>query len=269
MVKVFVLGLATGVALFLTINGVASRTPQKNTEQEKYQSELADATPVRAGGLTEKQRVHGKHFNFYREMRSDGGLTSLATKAKNEGHMIVQTVVTVGLKGRPRQEEAAKEPKTFFEELTRTSDVVIRGRVTKKASQVTENDGFLFTDYDVAVLEVLKDNAAAPLTPNATITVTRQGGKVLLDGVIIIAIDKNVLPLPMNDHEVVLFLKYLSQTGAYRAMEYCVAYELEETSVKPLTQAKLPAGVIQDKDAFLETIRSVSTKVPIQKKSGA
>jgi len=173
------------------------------------------------------------------------------------GHLTAGAVLCPGL-GPVREPEA---PETFFGELARASDAVIRGRVTKKTSQVTEDDAFLFTDHDVEVAEVLKDNAAAPLAPGATITVTWPGGKVLLDGVIVTAIDQNLLPLPTNGHDIVLFMKFLPQTGAYYNAPGNAAYEIDGTSVQPLTpRSFLPPGVIQDRDSFLGAIRAVSAK---------
>ena len=255
MTKLFFLGLALGLALLLIINTGALRPRQKSAEQIKYEKELPDATPVQSKVLTERQRVHSNRFTFYRK----GGprtISELAARAKAKGHMTAEKVV---MPGDIRRIEPVA-PETFFGELARTSDAVIRGRVTKRTSQVTEDDAFLFTDYDVEMAEVLKDNAAAPLAPGATITVTWPGGKVLLDGVIVTAIDQNLLPLPTNGHDIVLFMKFLPQTGAYYNAPDCAAYEIDGTSVQPLTHAFLPPGVIQDRDSFLGAIRAVSAK---------
>jgi hypothetical protein len=112
----------------------------------------------------------------------------------------------------------------------------------------------------VDVPEVLKDNAAASLAPGAVITVTWPGGKVLLDGIIVTAIDKNQLPLPTNGQDIILYLQFLPQTGAYYAARSWAAYELDGSSVRPLTRASLPPGVVQDRDSFLRTVRTASTK---------
>jgi len=256
MTKLFFLGLALGLGLLLIINTGALRPRQKSAEQIQYQKELADATPVQSRVLTERQRIHSRRFSFYREVRANT-ISELVAHAKSMGHLTAGVGLFPGL-GPVREPEA---PETFFGELARTSDAVIRGRVTKKTSQVTEDDAFLFTDYDVEVAEVLKDNAAAPLAPGTTITVTWPGGKVLLDGVIVTAIDQNLLPLPTNGHDIVLFMKFLPQTGAYYNAPGNAAYEIDGTSVQPLTpRSFLPPGVIQDRDSFLGAIRAVSAK---------
>src|SRR5262249_15670303 len=215
-----------------------------------------DATPVQSRGLTERQRVHSDRFSHYRKM-SARTISELAASAKAEGYMTVDRDIMPGA-GQGKKQEA---PETFFGELTRGSDTVIRGKVTKKTSVVTQDDAFLFTDYEVAVEEVLKDNIAAPVAPGTVITVTWPGGKVLLDGVLVTATDRNLLPLPANDHDIVLYLKFLPQTGAYYAAPGNAAYEIDGTSVQPLTpRSFLPPGVIQDRDSFLGAIRAVSAK---------
>ncbi len=246
MFQIYFGRVAVGLVWVLII--IVAVSQQKN-------SDLFDATPVKSRELTEKQRANSKHFNFYRYMRSDD-LTSLINVGKRQGSKIVQTKVEVGLG--PVQRPVS--PEVYFEELARASDAVILGQVTQKKSQFTENDGFLFTNYDVAVKEVLKNNLLKPLTSGATIDVIRPGGKVLIDDIIVIAEDRNSLSLPSNGHDIVLFLKFLAETGSYIALKYNEAYELDGSSVWPLTGASLPPGVIQDRDSFIGIIRIVSTK---------
>lgn len=255
MTRMFFMGLAVGLATLLMISAFAYRTQQKSAERIQRQTELADASPVKAGVLTEKQRIHSSCFPHYREITAST-ISSLVAHAKSERHQTAETEIMPGL-GLTQEPEV---PETFFRELARTSDAVVRGRVTKKTSQVTEDDSFLFTDYDVNVVEVLKNNAAASLASGGVITVTWPGGKVLLDGIIVTAIDRNLLPLPTNGHDIVLYLQFLPQTGAYYAVRHDAAYELVGSSIQPLTHASLPPGVVQGRDSFLRTARTVSTK---------
>jgi hypothetical protein len=143
MFRPFMIGLIVGLVLLLVISIGASRVQQKSAEQILYQKELADATPVQSRVLTERQRIHSSRFSFYRDIRSNT-VSSLVAFAKSVGDLTAVTEIMPGL-GSVLQPEV---PETFFKELARTSDVVIRGRVIKKTSQVTEDGTFLFTDYD-------------------------------------------------------------------------------------------------------------------------
>src|SRR6185437_15320505 len=98
----------------------------------------------------------------------------------------------------------------------RESDAIVRGRATSKTSQITEDDSFLFTDYDVVVSEVFKDNTAAPIGTGKTITVTCVGGKIVVDNVIIKAGGNAVALLSVNAQDVLLFLKSVPEAEGYQ-----------------------------------------------------
>ena len=52
-------------------------------------------------------------------------------------------------------------PPTFSERITNLScdaDAIVVGEVTSKSSQLTEDQDFIFTDYELKVEEVIKNN---------------------------------------------------------------------------------------------------------------
>jgi len=263
MSKAFVVGFVMGLVL-LAVGGVgASRRHQKDVEQEKdraelkeYQAELRDATAVRFGVLTDNQRIHSRLFAKYLQLGSNRTISGLVAAAEGKGK-IVSSVVFVGNAELLTESET---PENYFHQLANASDAVIRGRVTKRVSQITEDDGFVLTDYDVLAAEVFKNNATQPIETGAMITVTRPGGKVLLDGVIVKAIDEAFAPLPLNDHDVVLFLKFIPETGAYKATRPTGSFELDGTIIRPLTGVAFPPGVLRNGDSFLKTVRAVSNQ---------
>lgn len=263
MSKPFVFGFVIGLALLLVCGVGASRLRQKDTkhrdlETEKYQTEVLDATPVEMGRLTAKQRVHSKLYSHYSELTNNlpGDKTISETVAHSKSK-IIERSVEIGLGELLTEPEA---PEAYLGELARSSDLIIRGRVTKRVSQITEDDTFLFTDYDVIVIEVFNNNAAAPIDLGKTIVVTRPGGKVLVDGVVVKATDSAYAALPVNTNDVVVFLRFIPETGAYKTTRATGAFELVGSTVRPLTGVPFPPGVIRDSNSFLETIRAVSNK---------
>src|SRR5262249_55573548 len=118
--KMFMMGFVLGLVLLLIITG-ASLIQRKSAEQIEYQAKLVDATPVKSGVLTERQRIHSKRFTYYLTAGGGNGISELVARTKRDGHLIVNTRVGVGL-GPVRQPES---PETFFGELARRSDVVI------------------------------------------------------------------------------------------------------------------------------------------------
>jgi hypothetical protein len=150
-------------------------------------------------------------------------------------------------------------PKDYFSGIVTASDAVIRGRVIKKASQITEDDTFIFTDYEVVIMEVFKNNAASPTDMGNTITVTRAGGKVLVGKTIMEVRDQRFLPLPESSREVILFLKYLPEIGIYQTERYNGSFELVHNILHPLTGASFPPGAIVDSLSLIQTIRTLTT----------
>jgi hypothetical protein len=262
MSKSFVLGFIVGAALLIVAGVGASRLQRRDAkqidagaEERSYQAEIVDATPVEFGVLTAKQRIHSSLYAGLREMRGGKAISGLVAEAKGKSK-IVGTGFFVGTG--PKLEPEL--PEVYFGKLAGESDAVISGKVMKKASQITEDDGFIFTDYEVVITKVFKNNAASPLNANATITVTRPGGKVLLDGVVVKARDDAYAPLPLNNHDVILFLKFIPETVAYKATRDTGSFELDGPTLRPLTGSDFPPGVLSGKDAFLQTIQTVSSK---------
>lgn len=255
MSKAFISGLAIGLALLVVV-GVGASLRQKNAEHERqrvelaeYQAELADATPVEVGVLSASQRIHSSLYTDYKQRNNNATIDEFLDVARSSTKIVkLDCFVGYGFL------MEADKPERFFGELARSSDAIVRGRVTKKVSQLTQDDAFIFTDYDVVITEVLKDNAAAPL--GAAITVTYPGGKVLLDGVIVKARDHYFEPLSLN-REVVLFLQSVKETGAYKPTRYSGSFELDGAIFRALSEQELPPGVLRG-ESFLQTVRAVS-----------
>ena len=261
MSKSFVWGFIAGVALLIVAGVGASRLQDKNAklkaEEEKlYQREVVDATPVHLGVLTEQQRIHSRLYSYYKEMRpSPQGYRKITDYFINPKSKVMETTLLVGLLPVPEP----KTPEEYLGELARESDAIIQGAVDKKVSQITEDEAFIFTDYDVVVTEILKDNAAAPLELGKPIVVTRPGGKIVMNEIVVKASDEVFQPLPLN-HDVLLFLKFIPETGAYKAAQPEGSFELNGSSIRPLTGVHLPFEIAQDGRSFLQTARTVSNK---------
>jgi hypothetical protein len=259
MSKWFIYGLAVGLVLLAVAGTSASRRHQRTAQEEKYRAELAqyteelvDATQVQPGVLTERQRLHSKLFAY----RSFTNKTITDLLAHPESRvlgidvLIGQGVVLI----------ESRTPESYFGELVRTSDAVIHGRVTKKISQITDDSAFIFTDYDVVLTEILKDSSVRPLAIGETITVTRPGGKVVIDGIVVKANDRAFEPLPLYEHPVLLFLRYIPETGAYRATRDVGTFEVDGSLIRPLTRVPYPPGVLRDGVSSLQTVRAISRK---------
>jgi hypothetical protein len=263
MSKAFILGFLIGLLLLIG-GGVAAsklapkaqdrdREAKRQARERERQAELADATPVELGMLSEKQRAHSRLYKHYAQMT--GGRTVGGEMAKKPGKDIGVLVAS------PLQAAPVGDPPTvrqFLRRLANDSDSVVRGSVVGKTAQVTEDGAFIFTDYDVQVDEVFKD-AGSRLFPGATVTVTRPGGLVEIGGAIARALDESYQPLPGGRGSVVLFLTYIPETNSYRATSPNGSFALEGGSLRPLTKSWLPEEVASvGAGTLLDVLRSVA-----------
>ncbi|HYV07307.1 MAG TPA: hypothetical protein VFB82_22115 [Blastocatellia bacterium] len=149
-------------------------------------------------------------------------------------------------------------PEDYFAGFAKQSDAIVRGRAIHKTSQITEDDSFLFTDYDVIVSEVFKNNATAPIDTGKIITVTYVGGKIVVDNVIIKAGGNGVALLPVDARDVLLFLKFVPLTEGYQLANNG-AFELSGTSARPLGgYFHFDSAFFEDERFFLKTIKEIS-----------
>lgn len=256
MVKTYTYGLILGLAILIVASVAGYQLQHKEVkytdeEEKQYQLEVVDATPVSPGLLGERARIHSRLYTRYKQIRGGSTISAFVTQLEGKSK-IIETMVHVPLLV---GDDEPRTPEDYFGELSQESDAVIRGTVTSKVSQITEDEAFIFTDYDVLITEVLKNNLADPLGTGATVTVTRPGGKVLLDGIIVKATDQAFSPLPVNKNEVLLFLKFISETGTYQTARPYGSFEIDDSTIKPLTRAPFPPGVLQSGDSFLKTLR--------------
>lgn len=262
MSKSFIWGFIVGVALLIVAGVGASRLQDKNAvvkerNEKQYRTEIVDATPVQPGALTEKQRFHSQLFNGYGMPGS--GKTISEWMAEYRGQRIVLVRMIAGRTF--LASDKLPTPEEYFGRLAKDSDAIIRGRVTSKVSQITEDDLFLFTDYDVMVSEVLKDNLSNPVNTDTPIPVTGSGGKVVIGDVILKASVNGDALLPVNAQDVLLFLKFVPETGAYKLTQPNAAFELNGISVRPLAGLlPIPSDIFRNETSFLKTVKAVSVK---------
>ncbi len=253
MSKRFLISFVVGLALIVVGSVGAARLKQRDKDQAEFQAELEGATPMQGTVLTERQRMHSKLFNGFR--LNEERIRDLIAPYKGK-----KIVYGISVSYRMAEEfNNSETPEGYLGKLTRESDVVVRGKVADKASELTDDGNFIFTDYSVLVKEVLKNNEKAPLSSGTTITVTSPGGKVLIADVIVKTSSNGFGVLPINNHYVVLFLTFLPETGDYRLTRYNGAFELDGTSVRPIA-SQFSTGFFRDRDSFLETARAVTSK---------
>lgn len=224
---------ALALSMLLTAFGSVRPTLSRQTEAQNPKS-------------SQKQKEHGKLYKQYARKEK---LPDLASKASGDFS------VTEGVGQRAFRPGAARGP--LLGRLACDADAVIIGTVGSKASQLTEDENFIFTDYELHLQEVLKDNPAAPLLAGNNVTLTRPGGSVQLNGVNVTALDEEYLPLDFNGRYL-LFLRFIPATGSYKAVGGAGSLQLKGRKTIKVTQQSLPPELETGADAasLLNSVRS-------------
>jgi hypothetical protein len=98
--------------------------------------------------------------------------------------------------------------------LTCRNDIVIVGRAGTRISHPTANQGFIYSDWQFTVEQVLKDNPKAPISSGMTIVVVRPGGILEIGGRKVYAKLQHFREFTPGE-ELLLYLNYVPETGAY------------------------------------------------------
>jgi hypothetical protein len=149
-----------------------------------------DATSKQEGKMTASQREHSKLYKAY---APGGNLRELAASSTTD----VEVVNGIGQQAFSSN-SAPFNLRDYLREMARDSDAIVVGTVTTKASFLTADESFVFSDYDLNVEEILKDNSAQPIKLTS-LTVTRPGGTVTVGGRAIHATDESLEPLALGN----------------------------------------------------------------------
>ncbi len=136
--------------------------------------------------------------------------------------------------------------------LTYAADAVVIGTIKEQiTSQLTENEEFLFSEYDLVVEDVIKYNPNASIAPASVISVIRHGGKVKFNGKVISAVVATFSPFIEGD-QYLLYLKYIPETQSYQAFSnssFLIDGDLVRTPKMGKTERNKQAFITEVKDA--------------------
>jgi len=211
-----------------------------------------DATPIQIGVMTERQREHSRLYDGFGMRKSIIDL--LKTSNPETPLIIVRGPEESGGSGLT-QPLALSE---FIEKITCSADMVATGQIVDKESQITSGRNFLFSDYTVLIESVLKSRLTAESIIGSKATITQPGGKVLLNGRVVIAIDKSSGKLIVG-RKYLFFLKSVSNTGAFRPQKG--TSELGQLTLNGLSEATSNEYLEgQDASTILALVRTASTQ---------
>lgn len=215
-------------------------------------------TPSTDGEITVKQKEHSK---LYKDFGVGKKLREVAAETPG-----TEVGVIRGVPGKMFDPDSPRLTfHSFLKNLACDADAIVIGVINNQSSQLTEDEDFVFTDYNMSVEQILKDNAMAPIQLTSDLTISRPGGIVQLNNKKVRALDESLEPLSIGDRYV-LFLNYIPTTGSYKASNSNGSFQLSDKKIIKLTKESLPSKLETGNDAeslFLE-IRN-ATAIPCYK----
>ncbi len=150
--------------------------------------------------------------------------------------------------------EPAPSLEQFVAGMLCRSDAVLQGQVLSKASFLTENREWVFTDYEFKIEEVLNVRPGISVEPESIVTVTRTGGELRIGKSVIRVSNASYKPLQIGS-TYLLFLTYLPDTGSFTSRLSRAAFLVQGRDAVALTSEATPAEQ-PDATALREAVRS-------------
>jgi hypothetical protein len=126
----------------------------------------------------------------------------------------------------------------FAHAQTCGADSVVLGHPVSFASALTAQGHFIFTDYDVVVDDVIKNDPVFSVATTDHIVVTRPGGNIDLNGTHLQALDDSYPPLRVGG-SYLLFLHHLVETNSYQTLGPAGTLTIEGSRARNPTAVKL------------------------------
>ncbi len=259
----------TVLILLLLITGVVGILLFINTTkgQQSSQQDSDDVpTVVTRGKFTEKEKKYSKEYKKLYPDRTEklGEAVRYAKERKSQGEVTVSIGIpmfpTVGLQPSARE---------VLRNLSCEADAVVLGSVENKESHLTEDETWIYTEYDFLVDEIIKDNLALSIVLNDKIKITRPGGLIKLDNQVVRVQDRLYEQLKKNK-KYLLFLKFVPSTQGYLVSNVKGDFVLEGKRLKSLSQANIPNDLksTDDYQFVLSNVRNFTLEDCSQKLNG-
>lgn len=236
------------LASVLALSGLGVLTFRTSAQESFTPQAHEQPTAVELGALTETQRVHSELYE---------GTNGHPDTLLQQGADVPE--FSCALHAFPIIYDL-----TFSELIRQQSDLadlVVVASVTSKSSQLTTDQKWIFTDYELTPTTVLKNNPAAPVQLGHPFVITRSGGAILLDGKEYRVTDKRFQSMESGTGQYILFLKFIAATGTYRMVDSLSTFRLTD-KVDTLSDNPLPTrfedgnpGILNSPSVFLEKVR--------------
>lgn len=145
------------------------------------------------------------------------------------------------------------------------SDLVAMGTIKSSQSAFTEGEGFVFTDHQFLVEEVLAHNPHPPSSQHVSageeITLTRAGGTIKVESHLVSSSLPHVRGLE-NNHRYVLFLRFVPSSHSYEPIQD-LGYDITAEPIVALHDSEHPPfqKLFAQPGLFLSSIKSACDRI--------
>lgn len=224
-----------------------------------------DVTIVYAGNPTDKEREYSKEYKRINNPdNTRRKLTELSQlgKARFPG----KEVGTGG--GISEVPDLGQFPKTgieFLSKLSCQSDTIVIGSFDNKKAHLTEDDAWVYTEYDFVVSKILKNTQSGVISLVTPIELTRSGGLINLDGTPIRVNDSAYPPLDAHK-QYLLFLRLIPSAGGFMPTDVTSEFAKDGDKFRSLSRYRIPLDLLGDLDAkqFLDQVSAAVSAQCIQ-----
>lgn len=231
-----------GIVLVAAAILFAVTTFRQEAQSNKPQQQQEEATVVKKGQVTEKEREYSKEYKKLYEHSKDRKLSEIIERTQLIRKGTEEIRVEIGF-GEPEVIDYPDAPvistADFLRALSCSADAIIVGSVISKSAHLSEDETFVYSEYEFSVKNILKNNSVSPIKVNNSVEVTRPGGIVIINNQRIRVEDSAYEPLQKNK-EYVLFLRFVRSANGYVVASEEGDFALENNSFKRLTKQALP-----------------------------
>jgi hypothetical protein len=254
------------VLVCLIVFGIFFLAPTSQGQKEQNANE--QPTVVKRGEVTRDEREYSKEYAMIYSFRHGRKFSDLIEENERLGKG------NEPIRGFLGERETFFLPDTpvitsaeFLNHLSCNSDAIIIGFVKGKTSHMTEDETFIYTEYELSIDTVLKDNATSPIKSNTNIRTSRPGGSVMLDNRTITIEDRSFEPL-QTGKTYMLFLRYVPSVEGYMSAGLDGDFVLEDTVYRNISKRPSPASLrINIEPADLQNLVRSAVLAPCDQKT--
>jgi hypothetical protein len=147
--------------------------------------------------------------------------------------------------------------RTYLAERACAADAILVGVVKNQKSQLTDDETFVFSNYQFSIQAIIKNDSKIALSPKTIIDVSRLGGDIVIRGHHVKAISQAAQPLEVGNRYL-LFLTFLPEKNSFAANS--LAFQIKGNSIAKLTD-DVQAGMIgsgKDADTFISEVEDAA-----------